>query len=306
MNEFDNMIKIGELADKKITEQIVSEMLRRNIHLEKVYDSQNQMFVLYARDEESATIAFDYYRVKVGFAPPPKPMPKEWESIKNAPLGKVTIVFLAISIFVYLSRLFMGDTLFELFFMSNHQTGGLSEIKNGEFWRIFTPVFLHFNLLHILFNGMWMKDLGSLIEHHKGKIFYITLILISGLLSNIGQYYVKGPFFGGLSGIVYALLGFVWMNKKFFPEVSYSLPKNDVLLMIGWFFFCFTGVLGPIANTAHGIGLAIGMIFGVFSGSFSNQKFDSMNMLGYCLLALIFGAGTFAFEFYVLPMITGS
>ena len=117
---------------------------------------------------------------------------------------------------------------------------------------------------------------------------------------------MKGPFFGGLSGVVYCLLGFIWMNKKFDEKATFALPRHDVLMMIGWFFFCFTGAFGPIANTAHGVGLAVGMGFGVFSGSQSSGKWELLKIAGYCLLAVIFGVGTFAFEFFVLPMISAS
>ena len=190
------------------------------------------------------------------------------------------------------------------FFISNREEEFLPEIMNGEYWRAFTPVFLHFNFIHILFNGLWMKDLGSLIEHHKGWKFYLSILFISGLLSNLGQFFVKGPYFGGLSGVVYALLGFIWMNKRFDKEAKYSLPRNYVLIMIGWFFLCFTGVFWPIANTAHGVGIAIGMLFGIYSGSQSSKAWNTRQITIFSFLALFFGAGTFAFEFFILPMIT--
>lgn len=301
---FGNMIKIGELADKNLADQIVRELLQKNIHVECVYDDEIRFFVLYARTQEEAAIAFDYYRVKVGLAPPPKPIPEEWKAIKAIPLGPVTLVFIGISLAVFASRFFIGEALYEFFFISNIDDKNLKEFWGGEYWRIYTPVFLHFNFIHILFNGLWMKDLGSLVEHFKGKSFYLILLIFSGLVSNIGQFIVKGPYFGGLSGVVYALLGFVWMNKKFDSESSFALPKHDVIMMIGWFFICFFGVFGPIANTAHGLGLGVGMIFGILSGCQSSGKWPLSQGLLFTLLAVFFGVGTFLFEFFVIPMIT--
>lgn len=306
MNEFDNMIKVGELADKKVADEIVQQLLKRNIHLTQVFNETTQNYVLFAKDHVSAQLAFDYYRVRVGLAAPPRPNPKEWEAIQKIPLGPITLTFLGIGLFVFASKFFIDDDLYQLFYISKNNDGSLREFNSGEYWRIFTPVFLHFNFVHILFNGLWMKDLGSLVESFKGKKYYLLLLFASGVLSNLGQYYVKGPYFGGLSGIVYALLGFVWMNKKFDESSTYSLPSRDVKIMIGWFFLCFTGVFGPIANTAHGIGLAIGMLFGIFSGSFSSKELRPKKVLLYCLISVIFGVGTLSFEHFILPMITGT
>lgn len=308
MNEFENTIKIGELADKKVADQIVSELLKRNIHVSVHLDSATGLYIIESKDEATAPLAFDYYRVKVGFAPPPKEMPEEYKKMKDTPLGMVTLVFLVISLFVYLSKIFVSDAIYKLFFMTNFHSKAefLPEIMQGELWRLITPVFLHFHFLHILFNGMWMKDLGSLIESFKGKSYYLWLLLVSGVLSNFAQYFVSNNPFGGLSGIVYALLGFIWMNKRFDENTTYALPKNDILMLIGWFFLCFTGVFGSIANTAHGAGLAVGMIFGILSGVSASKKYPALLMLKFASLALFFGAGTLLFEFYIMPMITSN
>jgi GlpG protein len=308
MNEFGNTIKIGELADKKVADQIVSELLKRNIHVKVHLDTVTGLYLITSEDKATAPKAFDYYRVKVGLAPPPREMPEEYKKMKSTPLGMVTLAFLAISLSVYVSKMFVGDSVYKLFFMTNDfgQNAFLPEVMRGEIWRLFTPVFLHFNFLHILFNGMWMKDLGSLIESFKGKGHYILLLVCSGLLSNFAQYFVSQNPFGGLSGIVYALLGFIWMNKRFDENTTYALPKNDILMLIGWFFLCFTGVFGSIANTAHGVGLAVGMLFGIFSGAKASGKFPTTDIIKFSSMAVFFGVGTISFEFFILPMITGN
>ncbi|NNE38032.1 MAG: rhomboid family intramembrane serine protease, partial [Gammaproteobacteria bacterium] len=49
--------------------------------------------------------------------------------------------------------------------------GELSEISSGQIWRLVTPIFLHFMLLHILFNMMWLWDLGGTVEKCQGGMF---------------------------------------------------------------------------------------------------------------------------------------
>jgi GlpG protein len=307
MNEFENTIKIGELADKKIADKIVTELLKRNIHVRVHLDTLTGLYLITSEDKATAPLAYDYYRVSVGLAAPPREMPEEYKKMKSTPLGTVSLIFLVISGIVYISKIFVSDSIYKLFFMTNYfgQDSFLPEVMQGEIWRLITPVFLHFSFLHILFNGMWMKDLGSLIESFKGKGYYLLLLLSSGVLSNLAQYFVSKNPFGGLSGIVYALLGFIWMNKHFDENTTYALPKKDIWMLIGWFFLCFTGVFGPIANTAHGVGLAVGMLFGILSGSKSSGKFPVSEVLKFSVLAVVFGAGTLSFEFFILPMITG-
>ena len=65
-----------------------------------------------------------------------------------------------------------------------------------------------------------------------------------------------------MSGVVYGLLGYIWMRAKFDPFSGLFLHKNTVIMMLVWLVLCFTGLLGPIANLAHLFGLLIGMAAG--------------------------------------------
>jgi membrane associated rhomboid family serine protease len=139
---------------------------------------------------------------------------------------------------------------------------GLPEIRQGQVWRLFTPMFLHFGWLHILFNLLWLRDLGSMIEARKGPWLLLLLVLVIAGSSNLAQYLVSGPTFGGMSGVVYGLLGYMWMQGKFDPASRLSLEPQTVTMMIVWFFLCLFGLVGPIANTVHGVGLVVGIVWG--------------------------------------------
>jgi GlpG protein len=149
---------------------------------------------------------------------------------------------------------------------------GLPEIRRGEVWRLVTPIFLHFHILHILFNMLWMKDLGGIIERRLGTWFLGIFVVIVAIASNLGQYLVSAPNFGGMSGVVYGLLGFAWMKGRFDPNAGFALHHTTVAMMLIWFVLCLTGLVGPIANTAHGVGLGLGVAWGYASALRSARR----------------------------------
>jgi GlpG protein len=139
----------------------------------------------------------------------------------------------------------------------------LPEVRMGEVWRLFTPAVLHFGWAHLLFNGWILWDLGQLIENRRGHVQLLILVLFLGLTSNLGQYLHDGPRFGGFSGIIYGLLGYVWMMGRYRPSAGMALHPQTVVLMLVWFVICLSGALPmPVANTAHGVGLVLGVIWG--------------------------------------------
>jgi GlpG protein len=128
------------------------------------------------------------------------------------------------------------------------------------------PAFFHFSWLHIVFNTMWWWQLGGSIEKTLGKGTLLNVLLISAIISNLGQYLVSGPNFGGLSGVVYALVGFVWWYGYLAPEQGLSLSKPLVGFLLFWLVLGFADLLPVnVANTAHLLGLLSGCFLAVFT-----------------------------------------
>ncbi len=140
----------------------------------------------------------------------------------------------------------------------------LPEIRQGEVWRLITPIFIHMSLIHLLFNMLWLKDLGSMIEVRKGTLTLFVMVVLLAAVSNFAQYVASGPDFGGMSGVVYGLFGYIWMRGKLDPVSGLRLHPTNVVIMVGWFFLCLFNVpfMPHIANAAHGAGLGLGMIWG--------------------------------------------
>ena len=144
---------------------------------------------------------------------------------------------------------------------------GLPEIRNGEFWRLLTPVFVHFTVLHLLFNMLCLLSLGSMIEAREGTGRLGLLVVIFGVASNLAQYKWGGvgPNFCGFSGAIYGLLGYAWMKGKFDPSSGLELHPQTVAMMLIWFFVCLFGWVPGIANTAHAAGLVLGIAIGLLA-----------------------------------------
>lgn len=190
----------------------------------------------------------------------------QWQRMLGG--GILTWVLVALSILatllVYVAKI---DAVFEALIISRFnfipgKTPFLIEVQSGQLWRLITPVFIHFGVLHILFNMMWLRDLGGMIEHIRGPRFLILFLVVIAALSNAAQYYASGPAFGGMSGVVYGLLGFVWMQSRFNPGSGFELHSFTVQMMLFWFVLCLSGFIGNIANTTHAVGLAIGVLWG--------------------------------------------
>ncbi|WP_017907067.1 rhomboid family intramembrane serine protease [Pseudomonas asplenii] len=148
----------------------------------------------------------------------------------------------------------------------------------GQWWRLVTPMLLHFGFLHIAMNGLWYWELGKRIELRQGGLHLLGLTLLFSLVSNFSQYYVSGPsLFGGLSGVLYGLLGHCWIYQWLAPNPVYWLPRGVLAMMLIWLLVCLSGVIsligfGEIANGAHVGGLLIGCFTGLLGGLWSRRK----------------------------------
>jgi GlpG protein len=150
--------------------------------------------------------------------------------------------------------------------------GWLPEVRAGAVWRLVIPVFLHFGPLHLIFNLMWLFQLGCLIEARRGTLALATLVTVIATASNLAQFAFAGPRFGGMSGVVYGLFGYVWIRGKHDRASGLFIDPQSVVIMVGWFFACLTGWLGPVANMAHGVGLALGMAWGAVTAWRANRR----------------------------------
>ena len=137
----------------------------------------------------------------------------------------------------------------------------------NQWWRLITPMFLHFSFAHLAFNCLWIYVLGEKIERVDGKLIFTLIIILTGVFSNLLQYFwTSSSFFGGLLGVIYGMLGYCLVMEMESNYDKYGLPPGLYLFMIAWLILGFLGILdlfgfGSVANFAHLGGMLSGLMF---------------------------------------------
>ena len=182
-------------------------------------------------------------------------------------IGPLTLVLVLACLVVWGLMWVNHDPEFLSSLFMSHYRKGLPEIRHGEVWRLITPILVHAwpSPFHLLFNVYALLVLGVMIESRQGTLQLAALVLVIAALSNLAQYFVSGPNFCGISGVVYGLLGYIWMKGRFDPGSGLFLHPQTVTMMLVWFFLCLAGIIPNIANTVHGVGLGLGVAWGFLS-----------------------------------------
>ena len=144
--------------------------------------------------------------------------------------------------------------------------------QEQQYWRFITPIFLHFSIFHLVFNALFVWVFGSRIEHVIGTAHFLIFVIISAVASNVAQFWwYPNPLFGGMSGVNYAFIGYIWLRQVFAPQPLLAMPTGIITLMIVWLLLGVFGVIdlfidGGIANGAHVTGFMVGILWGAIDG----------------------------------------
>jgi GlpG protein len=137
----------------------------------------------------------------------------------------------------------------------------------GQWWRLVSPMILHFGLFHVLFNSLWVWEMGRRIETKRSGRLLLLLSLFTSITANVLQYLMSGPaLFGGMSGVLYGYVGYILVWQRLWPARGFGLGAGIIGFMLLWLVLCFTGVVdgfidGQVANGAHLGGLIGGVLF---------------------------------------------
>jgi GlpG protein len=132
-------------------------------------------------------------------------------------------------------------------------------------WRLVTSTLPHGDALHLIFNVYWLWSLGTLVEKELGHSRALLLIAIFAAGSAAAEYAVfEGGI--GLSGVVYGLFGLLYVLSRRDRRFADAVDARTTQLFVVWFFFCIGATIANIlriANVAHGVGAALGLLAGL-------------------------------------------
>jgi GlpG protein len=184
----------------------------------------------------------------------------------KAKAGVFTLFIMALCIIIFTLQTFgAGDAVFNALHFPA-LTG-----QQWQIWRWVSHALLHFSVMHIAFNLLWWWQFGGDLEQRLGSIRLIKLFVVSAIISGAGQYWVEGANFGGLSGVVYALAGYLWILGQRAPQLGLSIPRSLMGFMLIWLVLGYVQPFMAIANTAHLAGLISGVVLAWFDSQRDQQ-----------------------------------
>jgi GlpG protein len=152
-------------------------------------------------------------------------------------------------------------------------------LKQYQWWRIFTPMFLHGDPFHLIMNMLALVSLGRLTERLEGMTRYALLILLFALGSHLPQGLLPSNLFGinglsgspnfvGISGVIMGLFGYIAVKTYLRPDLGIALAPSAYIMVAVILFIGFAGdIAGKVgnlhmANFAHLGGLLTGLLLG--------------------------------------------
>lgn len=188
---------------------------------------------------------------------------RQIKSIREQPLVNHGIFLLNVLVFTFCTL--SGEVLY------NYGRLSLEEILGGQWYRIFTSMFLHGSMGHLVGNMITLFYLGNIVEKELGHFKYFILYFLSGTVGAFASLWMQSielaagkPVVGsiGASGAIFGMLGgLLWIlirNKGKLAEMSFTRAL---------FFVCYTLYGGLVSanvdNAAHFGGLAAGFLLGI-------------------------------------------
>lgn len=179
----------------------------------------------------------------------------------------VTIGLIIINCIIFLIMEILGNTQSAAFMLVHGGLFPLKIVEEGEYWRLFTSMFLHFGFDHLLNNMVMLGAAGRILENELGKIKYFLLYIIAGIgggtlscmqMLRSGDYAVAAGASGAIFGIVGALCWIVIVHKGRFQ----SLTGRGLLIMLTLCMY-YGLTAGDVDNWGHMGGLIMGFLMGI-------------------------------------------
>lgn len=206
----------------------------------------------------------DYYSNPT--PPPVQPVPIQVDWKLPARIPWVTYIMMGICVLVYLVQVATTNLLgYDLPMLLGAKIN--DAIIAGEYWRLFTPMWLHGSVLHIFFNMYALYYFGRGLEQHYGHERFIWLYTISGFAGNVVSFLFTISASVGASTVIFGLAAaqmvFIYQNRALFGPRGRAMLINT-LMIVG--INLLIGLTPGIDNWGHVGGLMGGLAFAWLGG----------------------------------------
>lgn len=210
---------------------------------------------------------------------------KKLEKIFSPKKPVVTYILIVINLMVFLYGVLHGNDELINMFGNNYEL-----VQNGEFYRLFTCMFVHADILHILFNMIALYSIGPVVERYYGKSKFLLIYLVSGLLGSIfsGVFMTADSISIGASGAIFGLLGSICYFTYYYRATLQGILRGSIMPVI-----IINLVIGFLSSSidlsAHIGGLIGGILISMAIGiGDKHRKSDQINGLVVLILMAAF------------------
>lgn len=178
-----------------------------------------------------------------------------------------TVALIVINVAVFFILTMFGDTEDAVFMLQHGAMYEPNIIEGHEYYRIFTCLFLHFGITHLLNNMVMLGALGWNLELEIGKVRFVIIYFASGIIGNIVSLFydltleqpaVSAGASGAIFGLMGALLYVVIANRGRLGRLS---GRGMLVMVILSLYFGLTST--GVDNLAHIGGLVSGFLLAV-------------------------------------------
>ena len=194
------------------------------------------------------------------------------------PIVTYSLIFICILVFILMYVLGNGST--DNYTLLVFGANGDTLTKNGDYYRLFTSMFLHIGILHLLCNMYSLYIIGKEVENVFGKVKYLIIYLLSGIAGSIlSLAFNHNTICAGASGAIFGLLGaLLYFGYYYRTYLGATLTRSIIPVIVLNLIIGFTS--SGIDNAAHigGLvgGILIAMAVGVPDKSNNNNKINGI------------------------------
>ena len=210
---------------------------------------------------------------------------KKLEKIFSPKKPVVTYILIVLNLMVFLYGVLHGNDELINMFGNNYEL-----VQNGEFYRLLTCMFVHADIMHILFNMIALYSIGPVVERYYGKSKFLLIYLVSGLLGSIfsGVFMTADSISIGASGAIFGLLGSICYFTYYYRATLQGILRGSIMPVI-----IINLVIGFISSSidlsAHIGGLIGGILISMAIGiGDKHRKSDQINGLIVLVLMTVF------------------